>query len=57
MDAPSFGESGVSPPRLVGCRVGVPAPKKPPHERIERLNHWLDKGQKILPWLVRFMKI
>lgn len=26
-------------------------------ERIERLNHWLDKGQKILPWLVRFMRL
>lgn len=25
-------------------------------ERIERLNHWLNKGQKILPWLIRFMK-
>ncbi len=26
-------------------------------ERIERLKHWLDKGQKILPWLIRFMKL
>ena len=26
-------------------------------ERIERLEHWLDKGQKILPWLVRFMNL
>lgn len=26
-------------------------------ERIERLNHWLDKGQRILPWLVRFMRL
>lgn len=26
-------------------------------ERIDRLKHWLDKGQKILPWLVRFMKL
>lgn len=25
-------------------------------ERIERLKHWIDKGQKILPWLIRFMK-
>jgi len=40
-----------------GWLQGVPAPKKSPHERIERLNHWLDKGQNILPWLVRFMKL
>lgn len=26
-------------------------------ERIERLKHWIDKGQKILPWLIRFMKL
>jgi hypothetical protein len=26
-------------------------------ERTERLRHWLDKGQKILPWLVRFMRL
>jgi len=26
-------------------------------QRIERLKHWLDKGQKILPWLIRFMKL
>lgn len=26
-------------------------------QRIERLKHWIDKGQKILPWLVRFMKL
>ena len=25
-------------------------------ERIDRLKHWLDKGRKILPWLIRFMK-
>ena len=26
-------------------------------ERIERLKHWLDKGRKLLPWLIRFMKL
>lgn len=26
-------------------------------QRIERLKHWIDKGQKIIPWLVRFMKL
>jgi len=25
-------------------------------ERVDRLKHWLDKGRKILPWLIRFMK-
>ena len=26
-------------------------------ERIDRLKHWLEKGRKILPWLVRFMRL
>ena len=26
-------------------------------QRIDRLKHWLDKGQKIIPWLIRFMKL
>ena len=26
-------------------------------ERIERLKHWLDKGQKMIPWVIRFMKL
>lgn len=26
-------------------------------QRIERLKHWLEKGRKILPWLIRFMKL
>lgn len=26
-------------------------------QRLDRLKHWLDKGQKILPWLIRFMKL
>jgi len=26
-------------------------------QRIERLKHWIDKGQKIIPWLIRFMKL
>ncbi len=26
-------------------------------ERIGRLKHWLDKGQKIMPWLIRCMKM
>ena len=34
-----------------------PAERRATHERIERLNHWLEKGRKILPWLIRFMKL
>jgi HTH-type transcriptional regulator, glycine betaine synthesis regulator len=30
--------------------------RKATRERIERLKHWLDKGRKLLPWLIRFMK-
>ena len=26
-------------------------------QRIERLKHWLEKGRKILPWLIRLMKL
>jgi DNA-binding transcriptional regulator GbsR (MarR family) len=33
-----------------------PKKRRATEERIERLKHWLDKGQKILPWLIRFMK-
>lgn len=34
-----------------------PKERRVTEERIERLKHWLDKGQKILPWLIRFMKL
>jgi HTH-type transcriptional regulator, glycine betaine synthesis regulator len=34
-----------------------PKERRLTEERIERLKHWLDKGQKILPWLIRFMKL
>lgn len=30
--------------------------RKATRERIERLKHWLDKGQKMIPWVIRFMK-
>jgi len=33
-----------------------PAERRATEQRIERLKHWLDKGRKILPWLIRFMK-
>ncbi|MFM8831324.1 MAG: GbsR/MarR family transcriptional regulator [Spartobacteria bacterium] len=33
-----------------------PKERRATRERIARLNHWLNKGQKILPWLIRFMK-
>jgi DNA-binding transcriptional regulator GbsR (MarR family) len=28
-----------------------------PGERIDRLKYWLGKGQKVVPWLVRFLKL
>jgi len=34
-----------------------PAERRATRQRIDRLKHWLDKGRKILPWLIRFMKI
>jgi DNA-binding transcriptional regulator GbsR (MarR family) len=34
-----------------------PKDRRATRDRIERLNHWLNKGQKILPWLIRFMKL
>jgi DNA-binding transcriptional regulator GbsR (MarR family) len=34
-----------------------PKDRRATRQRIERLKHWLDKGQKILPWLIRFMKL
>ncbi len=34
-----------------------PKERRLTEERIERLKHWLDKGRKILPWLVRFMNL
>ena len=33
-----------------------PKERRVTEQRIERLKHWIDKGQKILPWLIRFMK-
>jgi len=44
-------------------RMEAALPDLPPdergstEERLERLKHWLDKGQQILPWLVRFLKL
>jgi DNA-binding transcriptional regulator GbsR (MarR family) len=35
----------------------TPKERRATKQRLERLKHWLDKGQKILPWLVRFMKL
>ena len=34
-----------------------PKERRATKQRIERLKHWLDKGQKLLPWLIRFMKL
>jgi DNA-binding transcriptional regulator GbsR (MarR family) len=34
-----------------------PKDRRATRERIDRLKHWLEKGRKILPWLIRFMKL
>jgi DNA-binding transcriptional regulator GbsR (MarR family) len=34
-----------------------PSERQLPFERIDRLKYWLGKGQKIVPWLVRFLKL
>ena len=34
-----------------------PKERRATRERIDRLKHWLEKGRKILPWLIRFMKL
>lgn len=34
-----------------------PEERQLPAERIDRLKYWLGKGQKVVPWLVRFLKI
>jgi HTH-type transcriptional regulator, glycine betaine synthesis regulator len=31
------------------------AERKAAEARIERLKHWLDKGQKMLPWIMKFL--
>ncbi len=33
------------------------ADRKVTEERIKRLKHWLDKGQTLIPWLIRFMRL
>jgi DNA-binding transcriptional regulator GbsR (MarR family) len=34
-----------------------PKERRATRERIDRLKHWLDKGRRIFPWLIRFMKL
>jgi len=31
------------------------ADRKATHARIERLKHWMEKGQKMLPWILKFL--
>lgn len=31
------------------------ADRKVAHARIERLKHWMEKGQKMLPWILKFL--
>lgn len=44
--------------RMEKALADLPAKeRRATRERIDRLKHWLDKGRKILPWLIRFMKL
>jgi len=44
--------------RMEQALAALPAKeRKATRQRIERLKHWLDKGRKLLPWLIRFMKL
>ena len=44
--------------RMEASLAALPAKeRRSTRERIDRLKHWLDKGRKILPWLIRFMKL
>ncbi|MBU3664676.1 MAG: hypothetical protein FGM15_02185 [Chthoniobacterales bacterium] len=44
--------------RMKTMMIDLPAPERQtPAERIERLEYWLDKGQKVLPWIMRFLKL
>ncbi len=44
--------------RMEECLAELPAKeRRATRQRIERLKHWLDKGQKMLPWVLRFMKL
>lgn len=44
--------------RMEDSLADLPAKeRRATRERIDRLKHWLDKGRKILPWLIRFMKL
>lgn len=33
----------------------TPQERKSAHARIERLRHWLEKGQKMIPWILKFL--
>lgn len=33
----------------------VPRERRAARERLERLKHWLERGEKMLPWILRFL--
>ena len=44
--------------RMEQMMKSLPEPDRQlPAERIDRLKYWLGKGQKVVPWLVRFLKL
>ena len=44
--------------RMERIMKSMPATERQlPAERLDRLNYWLGKGQKVAPWLVKFLKL
>lgn len=44
--------------RMEECLAGLPSKeRRATRQRLDRLKHWLDKGQKMIPWVLRFMKL
>jgi DNA-binding transcriptional regulator GbsR (MarR family) len=42
--------------RMESLAAGLePAERKAAFERIERLKHWLERGRKMMPWLLKFL--
>lgn len=44
--------------RMEECLAALPSKeRRATRQRLDRLKHWLDKGQKMIPWVLRFMKL
>jgi DNA-binding transcriptional regulator GbsR (MarR family) len=41
---------------MEGMAGGMPAAdRRAAEERLERLKHWLERGEKMLPWILKFL--